>query len=293
MKKILALLLVVCALFGLVSCGEKEYSLGIGVAVTPNAAGLSAAETVAAVVLDGDGKIVSCRIDTIEVALTVNDDGTVDTSKTYSSKAEKGDDYGMSAIGKDEWYKQAQAFEKYVVGKTASEVSAINGSDSTLIAGCTINAVDFVKAVTAACNDNYKVGFETKGDITLGVSTVAAVADKESKGEITVDFGAVAMVDGKAVAATVDCAVVTIAFNAEKEGTDVSFDGTKRAQGDDYGMSAIGKVEWYKQAQAFADLAVGKSATEIAAIGLKDAASCTIYAGSMKQALDKAAKAVR
>lgn len=293
MKKILALLLVVCALFGLVSCGEKEYSLGIGVAVTPNQAGLSTADTVAAVVLDGDGKIVACRIDTIEVALTVAN-GAVDTSKTYLSKAEKGNDYGMSAIGKDEWYKQAQAFENYVVGKTVNEVSSIDGANKGgLIAGCTITVYDFVKAVVAACKDNYKVNFETKGDITLGVSTVAAVADKEGAGEITVDFGAVAMVDGKAVAATVDCAVVSIAFDANGEGTGVTFDGTKRALGNDYGMSAIGKTEWYAQAQAFADLTVGKTATEIAAIGLKDAASCTVYAGSMKQALDKAAKAAR
>ena len=57
MKKILALLLVVCALFGLVSCGEKEYSLGIGVAVSGDAEALSTSETVAAVVLDGDGKV--------------------------------------------------------------------------------------------------------------------------------------------------------------------------------------------------------------------------------------------
>ena len=276
MKKILALLLVVCALFGLVSCGEKEYSLGIGVAVSGDAEVLSASETVAAVVLDGDGKIVACRVDTIEVALG--------GATEFKSKAELGNDYGMSEIGKDEWYKQAQAFEKYVVGKTVNEVSAIDGANKGgLIAGCTITVYDFVKAVAAACKDNYKVSFETKGDITLGVSTVAAVNEQE----ITVDFGAVAMVDGKAVAATLDCAAAAFADGA------FAFDGTKRALGNDYGMSATGKVEWYAQAQAFADLAVGKNATEIAAIGLKDAASCTIYAGSMKQALDKAAKAVR
>ena len=211
--------------------------------------------------------------DTIEVAIGATD--------PYQSKAELGNNYGMSAIGKSEWYVQAQAFESYVVGKTAAEVAGI--TTDTVIAGCTIYAGDFVSAVSAACNDKYKVAFSTKGDITLGVSTVAA-SDAES-GEITVDFGAVAMVDGKAVAATLDCAAATIA-----NGT-FTFDGTKRALGNDYGMSAIGKTEWYVQAQNFANEAVGKNATEIA--GITSAAGCTIYAGSMQKVLGKAASAVR
>lgn len=51
--------------------------------------------TVAAVVLDGEGKIVSCRIDCAQSKMDVAD-GAVDAAKTFKTKMELGDEYGMS-----------------------------------------------------------------------------------------------------------------------------------------------------------------------------------------------------
>ena len=301
MKKLLALILIACTLFTLTSCGGKKYTLAIGVAVTEPGESVKTSETVAAVVFDKKDKIVACRIDAIDVALSIGDNGLV-VNKTYQTKAELGDNYKMVAYGGAiaEWYAQAQAFESYVVGKTVAEVEGINAD--TQIAGCTIDVSEFVQAVAAAGKDAYKVEFKSKDVPTLGVSAVAAVSDKssetETKAEVAVDFAAVAMVDGKVVAATLDCAAATLTYALSGESyacTKFDFKGTKRALGDNYNMVAYGgaAAEWYAQAQAYANSAVGKTASEVAGLATTGVAGCTIYAGSMQQALDKAAKYAR
>ena len=61
----------------------------------------------------------------------------------------------MSANGKAEWYVQADAFAKQLVGKTASEINGLqaadgHGNDAVISAGCTIYVTDFVKAAVKA-----------------------------------------------------------------------------------------------------------------------------------------------
>ena len=305
MKKLLALVLIVCALFALTSCGAEKYELAIGVAVANPGESLKTSETVAAVIFDEDGKIVACRIDAVDVELSISDNGLV-VNKEYKTKDELGYDYKMAEYAQTkEWFEQARAFESFVVGKTVAEVEGIDPGRKTLVAGCTIDMTDFVKAIVAAGKDNYKVAFESKDVPTLGVSAVTAVANPvtdgeadPTKAEITVDFGAVAMVEGEVVAATLDCAAATLSYAKNEDAykcTGFDFKGTKRAQGDNYNMVAWGGAigEWYEQAQAFANTAVGKTASEVAALGTEGVAGCTIYAGSMKQALDKAAQHVR
>ena len=179
MKKIIALILVLSlSLFCFAACKkdkennndntnnnenntptEKTYSLAIGVDVAQDAAEVT--KTVAVIVTDADGKIVSCRIDCISVTAELKD-GEVDASKTYKSKAELKEEYGMltnndyygSKLG--EWYQQAQAFETYVIGKTAAEVAAIavdnNGypTDAALTAGCTMGIAGYKVALEKA-----------------------------------------------------------------------------------------------------------------------------------------------
>ena len=136
------------------SDNAAAYKLGMGVVTSTasSAAGNAQVDaTVAAVILDADGKIVSCAIDVAQNKMDVTDGEVPEdaASMTFKSKKEKLEEYGMkpaSAIGK-EWYEQAEAFEAYVVGKTADEVAAIpvettdNGhvvtTDETLKAGCT------------------------------------------------------------------------------------------------------------------------------------------------------------
>ena len=66
MKKIIALLLVVCMMFSFAGCGKKEaeYKLGMGVSTSLDSSKDGQAQVdsvVAAVVLDADGKIVACK----------------------------------------------------------------------------------------------------------------------------------------------------------------------------------------------------------------------------------------
>lgn len=309
MKRVLSLLVLVALLCtALIGCKDPEptaqaYKLGIGVAVentTTNEAKAKSEVTAAAVILDKDGKIVACRIDTLAVDGFFAE-GAVVTNKTYTSKMELGADYGMlgAQYGSTlaEWDAQAKAFETFVTGKTATEVTAIN--NDTVIAGCTIGTAAFVEAVADACKDAYAVSFESAVAPTLGVALNGGVADKSNDetvaAELTVDAAAVAMVEGKVVAATLDCA--TPKFTLDGEDVTVSFSKTKRELGDDYGMlgAQYGSTlaEWYTQAQAYANTAVGKTATEVAALATDGVAGCTIYAGTFKAALEKAAKAVR
>ena len=171
MKKFFALIMVLClTVAALAACGAKEvdYKLGIGAAVTGD--GLKVTTTVASVVLDGEGKIVACRIDAVDVKPTADDAGALTVAAEYATKAELGDNYNMVTYGGAiaEWYKQAQHFETVVVGKTADEVATVKTGDAELTAGCTIDVTDFVKAVVNACKSEKKVDFKATGDVTLG-----------------------------------------------------------------------------------------------------------------------------
>ncbi len=164
-KKILAILLCVCAVIALAACSTKptetttdketvketstsgsseggkeaDYKLGMGIVVKMDSSSSEKKNaqvdaTVATVVLGADGKIVACRIDVAQNKMNVAD-GAVDTAKVFESKMELGDRYGManSPYAPDnngdnivkEWYEQAKAFEQYVVGKTVAEVEAM------------------------------------------------------------------------------------------------------------------------------------------------------------------------
>jgi len=297
MKRIIAFALLACMLvLALAACGpaNKEYKLAIGVAVTDTVATLETEQTVAAVVLDKDNKIVACRIDTLAVKATVTD-GAVDSAPTYKTKMELGDDYGMlSDYGSKlaEWDDQVKALESFVVGKTQAEVAAITGEETDLVAGCTIGINDFLKAIDNAFKDEYKVSFSTAGTVTLGVAMNGDVADKSAKANFTTDTAAVAMVDGKVVAATIDSIDANITYDEDGVGSEFAYKGSKREQGDDYGMLGdYGSklAEWYDQAQAYADSAVGKTASELAGLATEGVAGCTIYAGGYKAAIEKAA----
>ena len=235
---------------------EDEYTLGMGVAFGSHGTGESNA-TVAVVVLDKDGKIVSCRLDVAQNKYKFGDDGEIEFTR-LESKMELGDAYGMAAWGTPnveggtvkEWYDQAKAFEAYVVGMTVEEVEAlttqvvnnhnISTDDELLNAGCTIDIVDFKAAVVKACRDDQAVKFTPNGDFTVGVSVNSAndgsSADDEENYTVkmNVEFGAAVVVDGKVVAALTDAyqPVITV-----EDGEVVSANvGKKDADGNDLGF---------------------------------------------------------
>lgn len=329
MKKIIALLLVLSLAFCFVACKkdepetpapqgpsapvEADYKLAIGVAVDQDKG--EVANTVAAIIIDSNNKIVACRIDTLAVAATLTD-GVVDEA-TFKTKAEQGDAYGMlnNPYGSSlaEWYNQAKAFETYVTGKTQAEVAGIavndegKATDATLTAGCTIAITDFIKAVDNAFKSAHKVSFKSAATLTLGVSAIGTVANAEDNQgntilnslSYTADFAATVFANGKVVAAVIDSNEATTTV----EGTEfaaVTYPGTKLEQGDAYGMLTNSPyygsslAEWYVQAQNYANTAIGKTAAEVAGLSTdKIEGSCTIDVGGYKVALEKAASLAR
>lgn len=367
MKKLIALLLAVCMMFALAACSTPaddggaaddggsdvenndagntaddgaddsnaggaagEYKLGMGVELnneqsTDGNAQIDA--TVATVVLDGDGKIVACRIDCAQDKMNV-EDGEVDTEATFKTKRELKEDYGMVAYSDAtlEWYQQAEAFEAYCEGKTIDEVQSTEtttndhgytvAADETLHASCSIDIVDFVSAVVKAGNDAKGVSFTSDGSFTLGLAAIStaeestpATDDEDGVVKMYTEFGATVVgSDGKIVAAITDATQPQITINVDGEIVDFTYNGTKRELGPDYGMVEYGSAiaEWDAQAQAYADYTVGKTAEEVRALettendhGYKVTtdetlyASCTMQVTGMQAVLAQAAETAR
>ncbi|MBE6927247.1 MAG: hypothetical protein E7467_01940 [Ruminococcaceae bacterium] len=351
MKKFFAIVMCVCMVLALVACSteeakeskksEAEYKLGMGVVVSMDSSKAGNAQvdaTVATVVTDADGKIVACRIDVAQNKMDITD-GAVDTAKTFETKMELGDRYGMAPVGIDndgngvskEWYEQAKAFESYVEGKTAAEVEAIetqeaNGHliavDSALLdAGCSMQITDFMAAVVAACNDEQGMSFKTAAEFTLGVAanttaadSVAATADEDGTVAMYTDFAAAVVADGKIIAALTDAIQPKITINAAGEIVETAFTATKRNLKEAYGMAPVGIdndgngvcLEWFEQAEAFANHVVGMTAAEVEAMETQEAnghliavdaelleAGCSIQITGIKAVVAKAATNAR
>ena len=240
----------------------------------------------AAVVVDEDGKIVSCYLDTAQNKMGFTADGKVVKTEEFLTKKELGDKYGMKAasgIGK-EWYEQAQALEEYVIGKTAEEVAQIAVDDSTkatdvdLVAGVTIKIGSYQEAIVEAINNAQAIGTKEGDKLGLGIITNMnkskdAEADKEGQCQAYSTYVAVTTdSDGKITAAVIDSTQGTVKFDAEGKITSDLTSGvkTKRQLGDDYGMKAasgIGK-EWYEQAANMEVYLVGKTAGEVTGIAV-------------------------
>ena len=292
MKKFVAFLLLACMMLSLAACGASagsEYKLGMGVNLSTDSSKENNAQvdaTVAAVVTDKDGKIVACRLDVAQSKMDVTG-GAVDAAKTFQTKMELGDDYGMVAYGNAiaEWYDQAKAFESYVVGKTAAEVEGLEtvvnesghnvSTDEALLAGCTMDITAFKAAVVKACNDEKGTTFTGK-DFTLGVAAItaadestAATDSDDAVVKMYTEYAAVVVdKDGKILAALTDATQPKITADKNGQITGADFKGTKRELGANYDMVAYGSAiaEWDAQAKAFADYTVGKTAAEVAGI---------------------------
>lgn len=236
---------------------EKTYTVAIAVDSTANAKNNKVSNTALVLVLDDAGKIVAARFDCSEVTPELNDDGTVKTVDSVATKVEQGDSYkGMPA---GSWAKQTKAFEDYIVGKTPAEVAEL---DASLIAGCTMqSSVPQFKALVAeAAASTLKVTFKTAEAITVGIAIDTTVTTGRSN-KVTADFAGVVMAGGKVAATVLDSSEQSFSV-AEGAITFGEFKGTKNEQGDTYNMPA---GPWYKQAQAFANATVGKTAAELEA----------------------------
>lgn len=326
MKKLLSILLtavLLLSVFTLAGCsGEAEtLKFGLGTyAYTENAksaegttnGGVEVVSTMAAVLLDKDGKIVKCEIDCADCTLNFNAKGEFVSIGEFKTKYEKGSDYGMVAYGgaKKEWFEQVDAFEGAVAGKTIDEVKALvasegKGNDTVVNAGCTIAIADFVNALEKAVK-NAKDSKATKDDtLKLGIVSTQtganATNEKAGSNEVETTITAVAVADGKVNAAVTDAYQATVAFDIKGVTSTKAGDiATKLEKGTDYGMVAYGgaKKEWFEQAAAFDAALIGKNSDEIAALATADGkpvetlvtAGCTIGVSDMVKAAVKAAK---
>lgn len=294
MKKIFALVLALCMLLALAACGAPktaEYKLGMGVSLNTDSSKENNAQvdaTVAAVVLDKDGKIVAAKIDVAQNKMNVTD-GQIEADKEFLSKRELKEDYGMSKIGAKEWYIQAEAFEQYVIGKTGAEVSGMETvvndeghtvtTDEALYASCSISIGDFIEAIAKACNDEQGMSFQSDGNFKLGLAvnseaneSVAATAEKDGVVKMYSEFGAVVLgADGKILAAVTDATQPQIAITAAGQIGETTFGGTKRELKEGYNMVAYSNatLEWYQQARNFVEFAVGKTPDELTKVETK------------------------
>lgn len=297
MKKIFALVLVLVMALSLVSCGKEEYTLGMGVVVSTDSSKTGNAQidaTVAAVVTDANGVIVACRIDVAQNKMNVAD-GAVELEKTFETKMELGDRYGMAGkVDNDndgvklEWDAQAKAFEQHVVGMTVDQVAAMRTqlagghyitTDADLLnAGCSMQITDFIQAVVKACDDRNAVAFKANPKkMTLGVAanttvdaaTKAATAEADGSVNMYTDFACAVVVKGKVVATLNDAIQPKIAINANGEIVSASFNGTKRELRYAYNMEKFGSdndgdervLEWYKQSATFSSYVMSNKMT--------------------------------
>ncbi len=114
----------------------------------------------AATTFGKDGKITSCYMDASQTNIGISVEGkiTTDLASAFKTKNELGPEYGMkgaSGIGK-EWNEQAEAFAKYVVGKTVDDVKgmALNEegapSGADIVSSVTIHVTDMIDVVAKA-----------------------------------------------------------------------------------------------------------------------------------------------
>lgn len=272
--------------------------------------------TMAAVMVDGDGVIRSCRIDSVPATVKIDDSGSItsDITAAIQTKNERGDSYGMVAYGGAiaEWDAQVAALCDYAVGKTVAELKngaidetgkAPEGSD--LASSATIYLGGYVSAIEAAVkNAKYLGAFE--GDTlalvtenTLG-SSISATAEKDGTAQLDVSIGVVTSKDGVITSCIIDAVQAKINFSNKGVITsDLSAQvKTKNELGADYGMVAWGnaKAEWNQQAASFASYVTGKTLEEVNGIAVTEgkpadadlAASVTISIGGFQSLIAKA-----
>ena len=159
------------------SSGSSSGPMG-GTAGSAGSAGSASAESeagdaggevstiAAAVLLDGEGRILHTVVDELETQVSAAEGGLT-LPDDLRTKRQKGDgDYPLAAvseIGKG-WADQADALAKHLEGMTASEVAALKtddegrAADPDLLAGCTIRIDGYRDAIAKACREAKPIG---------------------------------------------------------------------------------------------------------------------------------------
>ena len=275
--------------------------------------------TIAAVLVDDSGVIVSCAIDSVPATVKFNASGAItsDLKQAPLTKNELGENYGMVAWGgaTSEWDVQVAAVAKYAEGKTIDQLKngdidmttgmAKDGTD--LASSATIYLAGYVYAIEAAVNNAKHVGAQAGDTLVLSTlnsvkSSVAATAEKAGTAQLDSDIVALTKKGDTITSCVIDAVQAKVSFDATgKITTDLSAKvETKNELGENYGMVAWGGAtsEWNVQAAAYASYIKGKTAAEVAGIAITEttkpadgtdlASSVTIAIGGFQALIAKA-----
>lgn len=332
MKKYLVFLLVLLMVISLVACQKKDEAenlrTGIGVifsngnSVNPQEGKNGKIDTqayAAAVVVDEEGTIIHCALDSMQSVFEFTEDNVIltDPQTTYKSKNVLGYDYGMqkaSSIDK-EWFEQARALSDYFVGKTSHQIRNLplnegKIDDPDLSSSATLAVGPFQAAVLKAISNSQPSAASAKDKLGLGIVGSANQTVQEGKDcrlpqAVAYNFYAATTFDeeGKITSCTIDASQAS--FQIEKgqiKGDLAAPIKTKNDLGEAYGMKAASSIEkeWYEQARAFADFVVGKTVAQALDIHLSEgtpavvdlASSVTIAVTDMLAVLKSAAQGV-
>ena len=244
--------------------------------------------TLVAVLVDDEGIIHDCIIDSIGTTVEFDATGTItsDVNAAVKTKNELGDSYGMVAWGGAvaEWYAQADALAQFAIGKTVEQFknTAIDATGkapagSDLASSATIYLGGYVAAVEVAVNNAQHLGAQTGDELRMAAipslkSSVSATAEKAGTAQLDCDVTALTVKNGVITSCYIDSLQAKVTF-----GTDGVITGglskaveTKNQLGEKYGMVAWGGAiaEWNDQAASFASYITGKTAAEVAGIAV-------------------------
>lgn len=247
----------------------------------------------AAVLVDENGVIVDCKLDSLGATLEFDGKGAItsDLTKALQTKNELGDGYNMKlyAGSKYEWYEQAAAVAKYAIGKTAEQLKngAVNeagkASDADLAAVATITIGSYVDAIVAAAQNAQALGAEAGDKLYLASngSLGSSVSAGEKAGTAQLDLDVVALTEngGTITSCTLDSLQGKVNFDTAGV---ITSDLTKALQtknqlGEAYGMKlyAGAKYEWNEQAAALCKYVTGKTVDQVLGIAVNEATKPT------------------
>jgi len=302
-------------------------ALRTGLAILANASGSANASedtagqikydiTIAAVVVDENGIIVDCIIDSVAPTVKFGKDGVIDTATVAAvlSKNEQGEAYGMKAAGsKYEWNEQAAALCEYAIGKTVEQLKsgAINESgkaaDADLASKASIYIGGYVNAIEEAAKNAAVSGAKPGDKLSLAVSAAyskANSADAENSGlvQLDCDVAAVTLNGDVITSCIIDSLQAKVSFDASGVLAEMGPMLTKGQLGEAYGMKKAGSAyEWNEQVAYFCEYVAGKTVEQVMNIAVNEktaptdadiGSTVTIAVGGFQALIQKAADAV-
>ena len=302
-------------------------TLSTGLAVLANASGSTNATqetagqikydiTVAAVVVDENGVILDCVIDSVAPTAKFGAEGVIDaaTISTVLSKNELGEAYGMKKAGsKYEWNEQAAALCDYAIGKTVQELKAgaVNESgkaaDADLASKASVYIGGYVSAIEEAVKNATPSNAQPGDTLALAVSAAYgkaenAAADKNGLVQLDCDIAAVTMRGDVVTSCIIDSLQAKVGFDASGILAEMGQMLTKGQLGEAYGMKNAGSAyEWNEQVAYFCDYVTGKTVDQITNIAVNEktapadadiSSTVTIAVGGFQALIQKAAAAV-